>query len=458
MAYLSADGYDYDIFVSYAHVDDRPMPGAAQGWVTTFANCIKTKLAQKLGRNDAYALWMDYELRGGQPITPHILDKLQRSATLFVVLSPGYLKSVWCQRELDTFAGMVANGQARSVFVVELEPHDEAELPRPLADLKRSPFWTKDKKTGNPHRLGELVQDADEYYSAIDDFVREVVTDLKQPKRAAAAATPAIATAAAGNGAVFLAEVTDDLDEQRNSVKRYLDQAGIAVLPKDGFPLEPNAFRRAVSEGLAGADLFVQLLSGVAGKRPPDLPEGRAACQLQLALSLGRPVLHWRSAEIDVKAISDAGQRALLDAASVRAEGIEDFKREIRRRLDERRNQPVRPVADRFLCLRRHGFGRPAAGRAAVRDNQPARGGLRDAAGRPGPGKISRRIRGAAAGMRRADRDLRCDHAGLGRRPSETIAQDADPSPRSVARPGHHPGSARYQGQSVDHAAADAED
>ena len=131
MAYLSADGYDYDIFVSYAHVDDRPMPGAAQGWVTTFANCIKTKLAQKLGRNDAYALWMDYELRGGQPITPHILDKLQRSATLFVVLSPGYLKSVWCQRELDTFAGMVANGQARSVFVVELEPHDEAELPRP---------------------------------------------------------------------------------------------------------------------------------------------------------------------------------------------------------------------------------------------------------------------------------------------------------------------------------------
>ena len=90
MAYLSADGYDYDIFVSYAHVDDQPMPGAAQGWVTTFANCIKTKLAQKLGRNDAYALWMDYELRGGQPITPHILDKLQRSATLFVVLSPGY--------------------------------------------------------------------------------------------------------------------------------------------------------------------------------------------------------------------------------------------------------------------------------------------------------------------------------------------------------------------------------
>ena len=184
MAYLSADGYDYDIFVSYAHVDDQPMPGAAQGWVTTFANCIKTKLAQKLGRNDAYALWMDYELRGGQPITPHILDKLQRSAMLFVVLSPGYLKSVWCQRELDTFAGLVANGQARSVFVVELEPHDEAELPRPLADLKRSPFWTKDKKTGNPHRLGELVQDADEYYSAIDDFVREVVTDLKQPKRA----------------------------------------------------------------------------------------------------------------------------------------------------------------------------------------------------------------------------------------------------------------------------------
>jgi hypothetical protein len=85
MAYLSSDDYDFDIFVSYAHVDDQPLPPASQDWLTTLTNCIKTRLAQKLGRNDAYALWMDHELRGGQPITPEILQKVRRSAILLVV-------------------------------------------------------------------------------------------------------------------------------------------------------------------------------------------------------------------------------------------------------------------------------------------------------------------------------------------------------------------------------------
>jgi TIR domain len=359
LAYLSSDAYDYDIFVSYAHVDDLPLPGAAQGWVTTFTTCLKTKLAQKLGRNDAYALWMDHELRGGQPITPHILEKVRRSAMLFVVLSPGYIASSWCRRELDTFHGLIAEGQARHVFVVELDPVEKAELPPALADLKRSRFWIADRNSGSPRTVGTPIPDG-EYYSAVDDFIREVVTDLKQLKHAEP--RPAVAPPPSGNGAVFLAEVTDDLDDQRNNVKRYLNQAGIVVFPKNDCSLEPKAFRQAVTEGLAEGDLFVQLLSAIPGKRPPDLPEGYVKCQLELAVSLGKPVLQWRNPALDVSSVQDAAQRALLDAATVRAEGIEDFKREIRRRLDERRNQPPRPVpTEAFVFVDMDSTDRPLA-------------------------------------------------------------------------------------------------
>jgi hypothetical protein len=340
MPYLSSDTYDHDIFVSYAHVDDEPLPGGDQGWVTTLTTCVKTKLAQKLGRNDAYSLWMDYELRGGQPITPHILGRVQRSAMLLVVLSPGYIASDWCRRELETFAGLISEDQRRRMFVVELDRLDEAERPHHLADLKRSRFWAANQISGTPRPLGHPLLDA-EYYSAVDDLIREIVTELKGLKSAeprSAAATPL-----ASNGAVFLAEVTDDLEEQRNNVKRYLDQAGIAVLPKNACSLHPDAFRQAVTDGLAEADLFVQLLSALPGKRPPDLPEGYAKCQMQLALSLGKPVLQWRSPALDVAAVQDAAQRMLLDAATVRAEGIEDFKREIRRRLDEPQKKPPGP-------------------------------------------------------------------------------------------------------------------
>jgi hypothetical protein len=359
LAYLSSDAYDYDIFVSYAHVDDMPLPGATQGWVTTFSTCIKMKLAQKLGRNDAYALWMDHELRGGQPITPHILETVRRSAILLVVLSPGYIASSWCRRELETFHSLIAEGQARHVFVVELDPIDKAELPSALADLKRSRFWVEDQNSGSPRTVGTPVPDR-EYYSAIDDFIREVVTDLKQLKRVEPLSERTLIQPA--NGTVFLAEVTDDLEEQRNSVKRYLEQAGIGVVPKNPCSLEPKAFCQAVTEGLAEGELFVQLLSAIPGKRPPDLPEGYVKCQLELARSLGKPVLQWRNPTLAVASVQDGTQRALLDSATVRAEGIEDFKREIRRRLEERRAQPPRPMpTEAFVFVDMDSTDRPLA-------------------------------------------------------------------------------------------------
>jgi len=122
MAFLSSNGFDFDIFVSYAHVDDEmPLQSNPQGWVTTLTSHLKNKLDQKLGRHEAYALWMDQELRGGQPITPNILAKVQRSAILLVVLSPGYVASEWCRRELDTFAIARGSKISESYFDRDVE-------------------------------------------------------------------------------------------------------------------------------------------------------------------------------------------------------------------------------------------------------------------------------------------------------------------------------------------------
>jgi TIR domain len=340
MAYLKE--YDHDIFVSYASVDDERYPGSSQGWVARFRDAITVQLAKKLGRREYYELWMDHKLRCGQPLTFEILEKVRGSATLLVVLSKGYLESPWCRRELETFAEFIEHGQGRSIFVAELAPFNDADLPRPLRDRKRSRFYTLDEKTRTPRILGEL-DITQEYCNTVDDFVREIADDLQRRRGTKPPAT--LAASAVTDGAIFLAEVTDDLDEQRNGVKRYLEQAGIAVGPNH-FPFDPEAFRRTVREGLAEADLFVQLLSDIPGKRPPDLPEGRAKCQLELALSLGKPVLQWRSPTVDLAAVQDNAQHALLDAPTVLAEGIEDFKRTIRRRLLEgRRTEPLRPVS-----------------------------------------------------------------------------------------------------------------
>jgi hypothetical protein len=67
------------------------LPGADKGWVTTtLINGLKNLLERKLGRANAYTLWMDDQLRGDEPVTPEVLTQLEHSSILLVILSPCY--------------------------------------------------------------------------------------------------------------------------------------------------------------------------------------------------------------------------------------------------------------------------------------------------------------------------------------------------------------------------------
>jgi hypothetical protein len=172
-------GYLHDIFVSYARVDNQPLPGTDKGWVTTLVNGLKNLLGQKLGRIDAYSLWMDYELRGNEPVTPDIAKQLENTAILLVILSPGYLASQWCRLELNRFLAKVGKNSGR-VFVVE---RDEVQWPDELSDLLGYKFWVKDAAgksrtlatpKPNPHEV--------EYYQKLDELAHELNDKIKSLK------------------------------------------------------------------------------------------------------------------------------------------------------------------------------------------------------------------------------------------------------------------------------------
>ena len=59
MAFVS--GYQHDVFIRYAHIDDEPsIPGDnATRWVSTLSQILQTRLDQKLGRKGAVKVWMD---------------------------------------------------------------------------------------------------------------------------------------------------------------------------------------------------------------------------------------------------------------------------------------------------------------------------------------------------------------------------------------------------------------
>jgi hypothetical protein len=79
-----------------------------------------------------------------------------------------------------------------------------------------------------------------------------------------ALALPAVAPAKALS--VFLAEATDDLDDEHNYVKNALVQAGLRVFPEGGgYPPDATAFQEAVQADLRQCTLFLQLLSASRG-------------------------------------------------------------------------------------------------------------------------------------------------------------------------------------------------
>lgn len=343
-------GCEHDIFVSYAHVDDMPFPGTEKGWVTTLVETLRILLAQKLGRRDSYSLWMDHQLSRHEKLTPEILSNLQRSATLLVILSPGYLASEWCLREKDSFLASLAGSplSGSRIFLIERDKVDYEERPEQFEDLLGYRFWVQEGEGEPVQILGVPQPDPSNprqlrYFDELTRVCANLADELKRLKQASASA-PAGSTGATGEAAtttaqadtraaVFLAEATDDLDEKTSGLRRMLEQAGYRVLPETWYPRDPEAYREAVDADLAASELFVQLLSELPGKKPPGMPEGYVRAQHQRAVAAGKPVLQWRSPALDPASVEDAEYRTFLESETVMAVSMEEFKRTVVERV-----------------------------------------------------------------------------------------------------------------------------
>ena len=177
-------GYENDIFVSYAWVDNEPIQGIDVGWVSHLVSTLANILAQTLGRADLFELWMDKN-RDNHPVrlTPELFERVERSATLLTVLSPGYLQSPWCMKELACFIAKMNSGSKvslRSIFDVEKTVRRVAR-PKALQDNIAYPFWYKDSD-GRIRTLGlpGFRPEETQYYYKIQDIVDDMTDVLDQ--------------------------------------------------------------------------------------------------------------------------------------------------------------------------------------------------------------------------------------------------------------------------------------
>ena len=83
-------GYKYDVFVSYAELDDLHQLCVDRGWISIFAEELKIGLARTSGCKDV-SLCIDRELASHVKITENVIENLRNTATLIVILSSNYI-------------------------------------------------------------------------------------------------------------------------------------------------------------------------------------------------------------------------------------------------------------------------------------------------------------------------------------------------------------------------------
>ncbi len=178
-------GYEHDIFVSYAPIDNVLLPGMEKGWITTLIEALKTSLGQRLGESRfklPCSLWIDEVIRKDMPsVTMDVVQKLENSAVLLAVLSPGYMRSQWCLEELQKFLDKTEKDSTR-VFVVERD--FIVNHPQELSYSKKYKFYEMDNN-GYTRTLGIPVPREVQYHSELNRLAVELIQQLTYLKEKA---------------------------------------------------------------------------------------------------------------------------------------------------------------------------------------------------------------------------------------------------------------------------------
>jgi len=127
--------FEKDLFISYAHIDNKPLTPEQQGWITRFHASLEALLSMRMGGKAR--IWRDDKLQGNDIFDREIVDQFAQTAVLVSVLTPRYLSSEWCNREVAEFC---KRAEERGGMVVENKARMFKVLKAPVDTQERCPF------------------------------------------------------------------------------------------------------------------------------------------------------------------------------------------------------------------------------------------------------------------------------------------------------------------------------
>jgi hypothetical protein len=283
--------FDNHVFISYAHLDNQPLTPEQEGWISRFHETLQKMLSFQLG--DAAKIWRDQKLRGNDVFSAEIVAQFPQTVLLFSIVTPRYLKSEWCTREVQEFCisaqhtgGVVVQHKARIFKVIKTPVEGDEALPEVMRHLKGYEFFTFDNET--PLELDRAYGEkfGQEYNRKVATVAWEAAQVLKRlaPETLSgkAQAAPTLA-----KPAVYLAECSYDRRPARDMLESELRLHGYPVLPDNQLPREEAEYVAAVERELARCALSIHLVGESYGA-VPDGPSQKSVVVLQNERAVNR--------------------------------------------------------------------------------------------------------------------------------------------------------------------------
>ncbi|MGO6822629.1 toll/interleukin-1 receptor domain-containing protein [Rhizobium ruizarguesonis] len=313
--------FTHDVFISYARFDNA----GDERWVSRFTEDLKRALTIRLGQEPSF--FFDERTLQGNEYLSELKIHVTSSGIFVPVVTPSYVTRDWTNTELNAFRGSADDNR---VFAIDALPLDsESSYPPLLRQLIRKPFWHRRPDSSVAVTVDRDL-DRNLYQQLIATLAENIRTKMVAMKQNAPenTARQSIAT-------VLLAEVTADLELDREQLRSHLEQYGISVIPDGAYPGGGADFAAAVAADCRRANYFIQLLGPYSEGRPPDLPEGYSCHQYDAAGNVGLKRLLWCRPDMQRDIIDHHRDAILFGKEELVMTGLNEFKSEVVRLIME---------------------------------------------------------------------------------------------------------------------------
>ena len=319
-------GFEYDLFISYAHVDNEAVPGEELGWVSTFYKYLKVELAKKIGR-EVNIWWDSRSITPNQKFASEIAEGLAGSALFIAVYSNGYKQSDYCLKselkpfyekaQSDGYSMVIGDNMNRifPLFLTEGNHKDHSSWPDEFSGVTGFPFYSdKEEEAEYPSTSGD-----EDFTAQIRRLVKSLGNTIERFKEKAEEksgsgnlASPSSSSTGTNQQTVFIANVPDSLKSRARMLASELEEKKIQVVQHIPPPHEAVAHDKKIAEIASECSLSVHLLDGYAGDYMEAASMGYRQRQVEVMMEAGVNQFIWVPKDIELKNLDDKDYEAFL--------------------------------------------------------------------------------------------------------------------------------------------------